>query len=704
MLNVMTHRLAAFIALFAGCLVGNGRTVAADDVNAAIEQAMKSTARAAAPWVAKIDTSGGSELVPGPGGGRGGPGVRKGVGPTTGLVVDADGYIITSAFNFANKPTDISVSLPGHPRLVAKIVANDTTRMLTLLKVDRKGLAVPTAFPQKDMRVGQWSLALGRAIDPDIAEVPSISIGIISAMGRIWGKAIQTDAKVSPTNYGGPLVSIDGRVFGVLVPASPQGDGETAGVEWYDSGIGFAIPLEDIFAVLPRLKKGQTLQRGLLGITPQQTADAYNLPVIVGTVASESVAEKVGIKPGDTIVSLDGTPIPHFSALQHHLGPKYEGDSVAIVIERGGKRIDLGSVILSGLVKAFEAPFLGILPMRDDSEAGVEIRYVYPNSAAARAKFTAGDRILKIGPPGALPGLPVGAGAAAMRPVKDRDQLAALITRIGVGREAKIELKRKDGKSESVIVKLTGASDTIAAAVPLPSSRKKSAASPADPEKAPMPKKEANEPDRKLGSVVTKTHGTLGREYWVYAPPSYDKSTAHGVIVWLHTTGKGGKDAQDMADFWGDFCNRHHFILVGPKSRNDSWVASEAEEIVQLLNDVIGEYTIDRRRVIAHGMGVGGQMAYYLGFHARDLIRGVATSGAALGNPPKDVIPNQPLAFFIVAGEKDPNLPAIADGKAKLLEKKYPVIYRSIKDFGKEYLTLTVMEELQRWMDSLDKI
>ncbi|MCZ2343273.1 MAG: PDZ domain-containing protein [Bacteroidales bacterium] len=702
----MTNRCVMPVAVLAWFWVNGAHTLFAADINAATEQAMKSAARVAAPWVVKIETSGGSEFIPGPGGGRGGPGIRKGVGPTTGLVVAADGYIITSAFNFANKPTDIFASVPGHPRMVAKIIANDTTRMLTLLKVDLQGLATPTAFPKKEMRVGQWSLALGRAIDPDIADVPSISIGIISALGRIWGKAVQTDAKVSPTNYGGPLISVDGRVFGVLVPASPQGDGETAGVEWYDSGIGFAIPLEDVLAVLPRLKNGQTLQRGLLGITPQQAEDKYNLPIVVGTVAVDSVAEKAGIKPGDTIVSLDGKPMPHFSALQHHLGPKYDGDRVAIVVERDGKRIDIGTVTLSGIVKAYEAPFLGILPMRDDTETGVEVRYVYPNSAAERAKIVAGDRILKIGPPGALPGVPAGAGAATMQPVKDREQLIAIISKIGVGGSAKLELKRSDGKSETVTVKLTGPTDAIAAAVPLPSSRKKSPAPKVEPgkEKAPEPKPNAAESDQKFGTVVTKTHGALGREYWVYAPPSYDKATAHGVIVWLHTTGKGGKDARDMADFWGDFCDRHHFILVGPKSRNDSWVASEAEEIVQLLNDVFSQYTIDRRRVIAHGMGVGGQMAYYLGFHARDLIRGVATSGAALGNSPKDTVPNQPLAFFIVAGDKDPNLPAIMDGKAKLQEKKYPVIFRTIKDFGKEYLTLTVMEELQRWMDSLDKI
>ena len=91
-------------------------------------------------------------------------------------------------------------------------------------------------------------MAVGRTLVGQVDQMPSVSVGIISALDRIWGKAIQTDAKVSPTNYGGPLIDLYGRVQGVLVPASPQAEGETAGFEWYDSGIGFAIPLEDINA------------------------------------------------------------------------------------------------------------------------------------------------------------------------------------------------------------------------------------------------------------------------------------------------------------------------------------------------------------------------------------------------------------------------------------------------------------------------
>ena len=153
---------------------------------------------------------------------------------------------------------------------MAKVVANDHTRMLTLLKVDAKDLPVPRPFPKDEVRVGQWSLALGRTLDPNPDHPPSVSAGIVSAPDRIWGKAIQTDAKVSPVNYGGPLVALDGRVFGrARAGVHRAGEGETAGVEWYDSGIGFAVPLEDVLAVVPRLKGGKDLRRGLLGITPK---------------------------------------------------------------------------------------------------------------------------------------------------------------------------------------------------------------------------------------------------------------------------------------------------------------------------------------------------------------------------------------------------------------------------------------------------
>src|SRR5262245_26861932 len=183
--------------------------VQAQDLGTLQEKAIQASAAKVAPTVVAIETQGGTDvIVAGPRGQR----IRKGTGPTTGLIVSADGYVITSAFNFANKPTNILVAVPGKKeRFVAKVVATDQTRMLTLLhllncKDANTTLPIPVAFPKKDLRVGMTALAVGRTLAVSVDETPSVSRGIVSAIGRIWGKAVQTDAKVSPTNYGGPLI------------------------------------------------------------------------------------------------------------------------------------------------------------------------------------------------------------------------------------------------------------------------------------------------------------------------------------------------------------------------------------------------------------------------------------------------------------------------------------------------------------------
>src|SRR5207253_1130883 len=140
-------------------------------------------------------------------------------------------------------------------------------------------------------------------------------VGYISATGRIWGKALQTDAKISPINYGGPMVDIEGRVQGILVPASPQGEDVTAGFEWYDSGIGFAIPMEDIMGILPRLKKGKDLKKGLLGFR-MKSQDIYSSEPEIGEVMGDSSAAKAGLKPGDVIIEIEGKSVERMAQIQ----------------------------------------------------------------------------------------------------------------------------------------------------------------------------------------------------------------------------------------------------------------------------------------------------------------------------------------------------------------------------------------------------
>ena len=186
------------------------------------------------------------------------------------------GYIVSSAFNFVQKPDSILVTLADGTRPPAKLVATDHSRMLVLLKVKSEtALPVPEAVPANEMRVGQWAIAVGRTFE---ADKPNVSVGIVSALDRVWGRAIQTDAKISPNNYGGPLVDISGRVLGVLVPLSPDATSEVAGVEWYDSGIGFAVPLDHVLKVLPKWSTAKICTPAFWELTSRGTIPTLSRP------------------------------------------------------------------------------------------------------------------------------------------------------------------------------------------------------------------------------------------------------------------------------------------------------------------------------------------------------------------------------------------------------------------------------------------
>ena len=197
------------------------------DVESDLTDAVRAATKIAAPAVLRVETFGGLEKV---------GDVLVSSGPSTGLAISEDGYVLCSAYSFVQQPTSVLVTLPSGKRAAAELIARDHSRMLVLLKVNSEEKLTPAEFVSRDeMQVGQTAIALGKTFD---AKTPNVSVGILSATHRIWDKAIQTDAKISPSNYGGPLIDLHGRVLGILVPMSPQGEGALAGAEWYDSGIG----------------------------------------------------------------------------------------------------------------------------------------------------------------------------------------------------------------------------------------------------------------------------------------------------------------------------------------------------------------------------------------------------------------------------------------------------------------------------------
>ncbi|MCA9063696.1 MAG: PDZ domain-containing protein [Planctomycetaceae bacterium] len=278
---------------------------------------------------------------------------------TTGVCVAESGQIVTSAFAFDEVPQAILVADAKGRRQAAKLVAIDHVRKLALLQTEGTGW---TAMSRDQMelkpRIGQWAVGLGRYYD---ASTSNLSVGVVSAVNRIHGMALQTDAKISPFNYGGPLISLSGRVLGILVPLSPQAsEGTAAGVEWYDSGIGFAIPIADVLTSCGSLQAGAARHRGRLGLSLVET-NPFSSTVTVAEVVEGGPAQTAGLKTGDRILSVNGRDIERPPQLMAIIAASYAGDSIQVTIRREDETQDLKVTLVEKMPQPVPG-FLGFIP------------------------------------------------------------------------------------------------------------------------------------------------------------------------------------------------------------------------------------------------------------------------------------------------------------------------------------------------------
>ena len=254
-------------------------------------------------------------------------GFKQALGRTTGVVLTSDGWIVVSRFAMNLDPTTVLVTVPGRGTFRAERAGEDTSRGIALVKIPVTGLPVPEFVHPDRVHVGQWAMALGRTF---AADGPTLHLGIVSAKHRLYGRALQVDACTSPVNYGGPVVDVQGRVLGIAVPLSPSG--RNAGVEWYDSGIGFAATIADIEPLLARMRQGQVLQRGWLGV--KLDAKFLGPGAKLGQVNETSAAAKAGLLAGDVITAVDGIAVRNGPHLQMLVNGKLGGDSVTLTVRR----------------------------------------------------------------------------------------------------------------------------------------------------------------------------------------------------------------------------------------------------------------------------------------------------------------------------------------------------------------------------------
>ncbi|MEZ6185074.1 MAG: trypsin-like peptidase domain-containing protein [Planctomycetota bacterium] len=324
----MTRLAAALVLILAGAS-------AQERDEGALERATKRAVHQIAPGVVEIEALGGleegfqapSNEAEAEQGVLAKQGFKQPYGPSTGVVVRADGWILTSTFFLRRKPRHLIVTTHDGKTYVATLAGQDRARALCLLKVEAKDLT-PVRWAAPDaLRVGRYAIAVGRGLG---VEHLAVSRGIVSGLHRIGGRALQTSAAISPMNYGGPLLSLEGEVLGILVPLSMQGG--QASVEIYDSGIGFAIPAADVQAALPRLEQATVLEAGFLGVVPDPLSQDG---VRVAQVAPGSPAATAGIQPGDTITAVGERTTDRAWQLRHTLGAHYAGDRVTLTVSRG---------------------------------------------------------------------------------------------------------------------------------------------------------------------------------------------------------------------------------------------------------------------------------------------------------------------------------------------------------------------------------
>ncbi|HEX8539157.1 MAG TPA: Do family serine endopeptidase, partial [Cystobacter sp.] len=261
--------------------------------------------------------------------------IRQGTG--SGFIIDPKGLVLTNN-HVVEGAVAIRVRLDDGRSFDAEIVGRDPLTDVALIRIKSKTDNLPTVkLGDSDaMRVGDWVVAIGNPF----GLASSVSSGILSARARNihsgpYDDFLQTDAAINPGNSGGPLFNLKGEVVGINTAIVGGG-----------TGIGFAVPSNQVKALLPQLEKEGAVTRAWLGIGIQDLdediARALQLPVkegaIVNQVNDNSPAGRAGVKMDDVIVSIDGQKVGSGSSLTRSVALKKPGSTSALEIFREGKR------------------------------------------------------------------------------------------------------------------------------------------------------------------------------------------------------------------------------------------------------------------------------------------------------------------------------------------------------------------------------
>jgi len=265
-------------------------------------------------------------------------------GTGTGFIVDPSGIIVTNA-HVANAETSqqadqLVVTLSTGDSVRARVLGEDTTQDLAVLKINRTGLPTVQLGDSDSLQVGDAVVAIGNSLG--IAGSPTVTTGIVSGLGRtvhVGGTetlvdAIQTDAAINPGNSGGPLVDIRGRVIGINTAIADPGS---------SNNVGFAISISSAKPVVDALRAGRTPRIAFMGVktqtvTPSLVQQAHlsaNIGAYVDQITPGQGAARAKMQRGDVIIGVDGQRVTSNDDVLRIVRRHQPGDRLSVTIQRG---------------------------------------------------------------------------------------------------------------------------------------------------------------------------------------------------------------------------------------------------------------------------------------------------------------------------------------------------------------------------------
>jgi len=262
----------------------------------------------------------------------------------SGVVISADGYVVTNNHVVGEGDTEVTVTVGDNRDVRAKVVGVDSWTDLALLKIDLTGLPVIPYGDSSKLKVAEWVMAVGSPFSLS----QTVTLGVVSALGRAnvgitqYEDFIQTDAAINPGNSGGALINSRAELVGINTAIFSQSGGY--------QGIGFAVPSNLVRRVVGDLMKFGRVRRGSIGyveVMPltSRLADELRAPrtdgIVVNQMRRDSAAYQAGLLPGDVIVSFNGQAIADPSQFVRLIADSAIGSTVRIEVLREGQRTTL---------------------------------------------------------------------------------------------------------------------------------------------------------------------------------------------------------------------------------------------------------------------------------------------------------------------------------------------------------------------------